>query len=77
MLGGGRGPPVGASCPTSSQLSHCWDVWLLPVSVPSLSYKYFILSVPTASNIFFLNGIFFFHFFLTWFLYFKTRPPRA
>lgn len=40
-----------------SLLSHPRDVRLPPRSVPSLSYTYFILSVPTASNHFF-KGIF-------------------
>lgn len=71
---GGRGPPVGASCLTSSQSSHCWDVWLLPVSVPSLSYKYFILSVPTASNIFFFKWHFLFPFFPDLVLVFQNTP---
>lgn len=42
-------PSVGALSPV---LSHSWDVWPPPRFVASLSYKYFIFSVATASNIF-------------------------
>lgn len=62
----------------SSLLSHCWHVWLPLGSIPSLSYKYFILSVPTASNNFFKRHflfLFFFFFPLTRFLRFKTHTP--